>query len=209
MARPAPRWRVGAVAAGVLALAAALYALLGDPAAIDPQRAELSAQLRDGHALLDDKTAAHVLDELQQHLQRQPDDARAWVMKGRMEMKAQRYAAAAEAFERSLQGRAKTKGDAGVWVEYAEAVGMSQGGKLAGNPRELIDKALSLDPDHPQALDLAGSAAWEAEEYALVVAHWKRLLAQIAEGDPRHVQLSAALHRAELKARFALPPPSR
>ncbi len=207
MAWPAARWRLGAAAAGVLLAAAALYALLGDPAAIDPQRAKLSAQLREGGDALDEKATAHVLKELQQHLQRQPDDSRAWVTLARLQMKAQRYEPAAEAFERSLQGRARTNGDAGVWVEYAEAVGMRQGGRLTGQPRELIDKALSLDPDHPQALDLAGSAAWEAGDFALVVTHWQRLLAQIPEGDPRHVQLSAALQRAEQKARFALPSP--
>ena len=205
MSWPSARWRVGVGAIGLLLAAAALYAWLGDPGAINPERNVWSEQLRDGGAGLDDKATAHVRDELQQHLRRQPDDARAWVIKGRIEMKAQRYGAAAEAFERSLQGRARTKNDAGVWVEYAEAVALQQGGKLAGKPRELIDKALSVDADHPQALDLAGSAAWEAEEYALVVMHWKRLLAQIPEGDPRHVQLSTALQRAEQKARFALP----
>ena len=210
MAVPAAgRWRVGAVAAAVLVAAVALYALLGDPGAADPQRAELSAQMRDGGEALDDKATQHVLAELQQHLQRQPDDARAWVMKARMEMKAQRYDAAAASFERALQGRAKTTGDAAVWVEYAEARGMLQGGTLAGQPLELIEKALSIDPDQPQALDLAGSAAWEAGDFALAVKHWKRLLAQIPEGSPRHLQLSTAIQRAEQRARFALPPPPR
>ena len=51
--------------------------------------------------------------------------------------------------------------------------------------RQLVDKALSLNPEHPQALDLAGSAAWEGGEFALAARHWKRLLAQIPEGNPR------------------------
>jgi cytochrome c-type biogenesis protein CcmH len=209
MALPAERWRLGALAAAVLLGAVALYALLGDPGAADPQRAELSAQLREGGGQLDDKTTQHVLAELQQHLQRQPDDARAWVMKARIEMKAQRYEAAAVAYERALQGRAKTVGDAAVWVEYAEARGLLQGGTLAGKPLELVEKALSIDPDQPQALDLAGSAAWEAGDYALAVKHWQRLLSQIPAGSPRHLQLSTAIQRAEQRARFALPPPPR
>ena len=189
------------------ALAGVLYLWLGDPGALDPSRSALSAQLRDPDATARSPAAAeHALAELQQHLQRQPGDARAWVMKARLDMQAQRYEQAAAGFERALQGKSKAIGDAGLWVEYAEARGMQQGGTLAGAPRQLVDKALSLDPDHPQALDLAGSAAWEAGEFTLAASHWKRLLAQIPEGSPRHVQLSSAIQRAEQRARFALPP---
>lgn len=188
-------------------LAAALYLWLGDPGALNPTRAALSAQLRETDASLDDAVAAQVLAEVQQHLQRQPDDARAWVVKARLHMQAQRFDQAAAAFERALQGKSKTTGDAAVWVEYAEARGMQQGGTLAGRPRQLVDKALSLNPDQPLALDLAGSAAWEAGEFSLAVVHWKRLLAQIPQDSARHVQLSNAIQRAEQRARFALPPP--
>jgi cytochrome c-type biogenesis protein CcmH len=205
-----PRGSRGRQALSVLALAAlagALYLWLGDPGALDPARPALSVQLRDPDAPWDQAAAEHARAELQQHLQRQPDDARAWVMKARMEMQANRYAEAAASFERALQGKSKAMGDAGVWVEYAEARGMQQGGTLAGAPRQLVDKALSLNPEHPQALDLAGSAAWEAGEFTRATTYWKRLLAQIPEGSPRHVQLSSAIQRAEQRARFELPPP--
>jgi cytochrome c-type biogenesis protein CcmH len=204
--RQGPRWRRGLALLALPALALALYLSLGDPAALDPTRAALSAQLRDQDAPLDETAAGHALAELQQHLQRQPGDARAWIMKARLDMQAQRYEQAAAGFERALQGQSKTAGDAGLWVEYAEARGMQQGGTLAGAPRQWVDKALSLNPEHPQALDLAGSAAWEAGEFARAATYWKRLLAQIPEGSPRHVQLSSAIQRAEQRARFALPP---
>jgi cytochrome c-type biogenesis protein CcmH len=204
--RQASCWRRALSLTALAALAGALYLWLGDPAALDPSRAALSAQLRNPDAALDPAATEHVLAELQQHLKRQPGDARAWVMKARMDMQAQRYELAAAGFERALEGKSKTADDAGVWVEYAEARGMQQGGTLAGAPRELVHKALSLDPEHPQALDLAGSAAWEAGEFAPAATYWKRLLVQIPGGDPRHVQLSSAIQRAEQRARFALPP---
>jgi cytochrome c-type biogenesis protein CcmH len=203
--RPA-RWARVMPLLALPALALALYLWLGDPGALDPTRAALSAQLRDPGAPLDETAAGHVRAELEQHLQRQPGDARAWVMKARLDMQSQHFEQAAASFERALQGKSKTAGDAGVWVEYAEARGLQQGGTLAGAPRELVDKALSLNPEHPQALDLAGSAAWEAGEFARAATYWKRLLAQIPEGSPRHVQLSSAIQRAEQRARFALPP---
>jgi cytochrome c-type biogenesis protein CcmH len=212
-AGPAPaggrRWRVLPLLP-LLALfgaAGALYLWLGDPQALQPSRGTLSEQLRNAEAPLDRSAAEHVRAELQQHLKRQPDDARAWVMKARVDMQAQRYEDAAAAYDRALQGKSKAKGDAGLWVEYAEARGLQQGGTLAGAPSQLVAKALSLDPEHPQALDLAGSAAWEAGDYRLAAVHWKRLLAQIPEGSARHVQLSSAIQRAEQRARFALPAP--
>ena len=187
-------------------LAVALYLWLGDPAALGPDRGGLSAQLRQADAALDGPAAEHASRELAQHLQRRPDDARARVVMARLDVRAQRFEQAAAGFERALQGTSKAAADAGLWVEYAEARGLQQGGTLAGQPRLLVDKALSLNPDHPQALDLAGSAAWEAGEFALTVAHWSRLLAQIPPGSPRHVQLATAIQRAEQRARFALPP---
>jgi cytochrome c-type biogenesis protein CcmH len=204
---PGNRWRRAARWLALPAAAAGLYAALGDPAAMSPERGELSAALRDASQPPDPATAARIRAELQRHLQRQGDDARALVLRARIDMQAQRFEQAAAGYEQVLQGRSKVAGDAGIWVEYAEARALLQGGTLAGLPRQLVDKALSIDPDHPQALDLAGSAAWEAGEFDLVLRHWTRLLAQIDPGSPRHVQLAAAIRRAEQRARFALPPP--
>lgn len=198
---------VGVAWLGLPAAAAALYLWLGDPGALDPQRGGLSAQLRQAEAPLAGSEADQVQAELAQHLLRQPDDARARVLLARLDLQAQRYPQAVAGFERALKGPSKAAGDPGVWVEYAEAAGLQQAGRLAGLPRQLVDKALSLNPDHPQALDLAGSAAWEAGDFTLAARHWQRLLAQLPAGSPRHVQLAAAVQRAEQRGRFALPAP--
>ncbi|MDO9284353.1 MAG: hypothetical protein Q7U26_05600 [Aquabacterium sp.] len=212
----APRpWRRSAVAGsagaaglawlGLPAAAVALYLWLGDPGALDPQRGDLSAQLRRAEAPLAGSVADQLQAELARHLLRQPDDARALVLQARLDLQAQRYPEAVAGFARALKGPSKAAGDPGVWVEYAEAVGLQQSGRLAGLPRQLVDKALSLNPDHPQALDLAGSAAWEAGDFTLAARHWQRLLQQLPAGSPRHVQLAAAVQRAEQRGRFALP----
>jgi cytochrome c-type biogenesis protein CcmH len=193
------------------AAALALYVWLGDPGALNADRSALSEQLRSG----DTPTAAgsnaagstaDAYAELEAHLQRQPGDARAMVVKARLDMSVQRYAEAAAGFQRALEGPSKVARDPTVWVEYAEARGMLQGGTLVGQPNELVMKALSIDPEHPQALDLAGSAAWEAGDFAGASVFWKRLLAQIPAGSARHGELSAAILRAEQRARLSLPP---
>jgi cytochrome c-type biogenesis protein CcmH len=90
-------------------------------------------------------------------------------------------------------------------VEYAEARGMAQGRVLAGEPARLVEKALELDGSYPQALDLAGSAAWETQDFGKAAAYWTRLLAQLPAETARYEQLSLAIQRAQQRARVSLP----
>jgi len=152
---------------------------------------------------------AGVYAQLEQQLQRHPGDERSIVLKARLDMAAQRWPAAAEGYAKAVAGGRKTARDAGVWVEYAEARGMLQGRSLLGEPQRLVQQALALDPMHPKALDLAGSAAWEARDYAQAARYWQRLLQQIPQDDPRHGELASAVETAERRARFALPQEGR
>lgn len=143
-------------------------------------------------------------------LQRQrlndPSDHRGWAIKARLAMQAERYDEAASAYKAALSGpRSKVARDPDVWVEYAEALALSRGGKLAGEPLELAARALSLLPDHPGALDLAAAAAWDAGDYSLAAAYWQRMLPQWPASDPRRAAVLAAIGRAKREALFALP----
>jgi len=205
-AKPRARWpTLAAIALGLPAAAFALYSLFGDPGAIGRARIELPEQAFAEGALASAPDAP-LYAELERHLSRRPDDARALVVKARLDMQAQRFELAAAAYQKALEISPKVARDAGVWVEYAEARGLQQGGTLEGQPRQLVDKALSLDAANPQALDLAGSAAWERREFAAAAAYWKRLLEQLEPGSTRHTELSAAIESAEQRARFSLPP---
>ena len=143
---------------------------------------------------------------LEHQLERQPRDARARVLKARLDMQAERHELAAAGFKQALADSSKVARDPGVWLEYAEAEALRQGGRLAGPPAQLIDRALALQADHPRALDLAGSADFEAHRYADAAAHWQRLLAALPASDPRRHELAAAIADAECRARLSLPP---
>ncbi|CAD5375004.1 hypothetical protein RA210_U80086 [Rubrivivax sp. A210] len=189
------RWGLPALA-GALALAA----WLGWRALAPAAEAELPP-------LAADSAADTRYEALAQQIARYPRDARARVLKARMDLRAERFDLAVAGYRQALEMAPKVARDAGVWVELAEALGLAQGGRLAGEPTALIARALGLDADHPQALDLAGSAAWEAGDFAGAATHWRRLRARLAPGDTRHTELSAAIVRAEQRARLALPPP--
>jgi cytochrome c-type biogenesis protein CcmH len=114
-----------------------------------------------------------------------------------MDFEADRFADAAASYEKALATTPKVAADPGVWCEYADALGMAQGGALAGRPRELVMRALTLDPAHPKALEMAGSAAFEQQDFAAAAQYWQQLLAQLPASSLRHRELAAAIARAE------------
>ena len=200
-ATPGLPWRQVAWITAAVLVAAATAGLIGWP-----QRAD--------EALADDPPAINLVAApdaryaaREHQIAKYPRDNRARVLKTRMDVQAGRYDLAAEGYRAALAAAPKVARDAGVWVELAEAQGLRQGGTLAGEPRELIGRALGIQADHPQALELAGSAAYEAREFTAAARYWQRLIAQIPASDPRHGELAAAIERAEKRARLSLPEP--
>jgi cytochrome c-type biogenesis protein CcmH len=204
MAVPPPAVRArGALyaATGVLPLAAVLlYLQFGHPQLI-------SSPVSAGAQALADPAAAGeaMMARLEAHLASTPGDARGWVMLARARMQLDQFEAAAAAYQRALDASTRVARDPLVWCEYADALGMAAGGRLAGQPRQLIDKALALDPAHPRALEMAGSAAYEAGDYAGAGRYWKQLLALLPAGAPEYAELAAAIARAEQRARVERP----
>jgi cytochrome c-type biogenesis protein CcmH/NrfG len=135
-----------------------------------------------------------------------PRDGRAWMLLAFSELAQERFGQAAQAIEQAVKVSRRIAADPAVWCEWADALGMAQGGSLAGRPTELIDKALSLSPRHPKALEMAGSAAYERRDFRAAVTHWEQLLPQLAEGTQPHAELSAAIDRARRKSLGSLPP---
>lgn len=130
---------------------------------------------------------------------REPQDGRAWVLEARRHMEANRFVEAASAYEKGLAASRKVAGDPGVWCELADALGMAQGGRLAGRPAELVHKALAIGPTHPRALEMAGSVAYEAGDYARAVLHWEQLLTTLPAGSAAYAELSAAISRTRAR----------
>jgi len=185
MTLAAPSRILLAVAAAVVGIAAMAVGLLGhyggDRASGDAP--ELSA------------TSARA--DLVRHLERAPGDGRAWVLLARSDFDADRFADAAAAYERALATGDKVARDPAIWCEYADALGMAQGGSLAGKPRELVMRALAQQPSHPRALEMAGSAAFEAGEYAAAVRYWGDLLTQLPPASRERAELEVAIRRAD------------
>ncbi len=188
------------IAAGVLPRAAiGLYAIFGQPRLVNaPTAATLAASI-------ETPADTDALVNLEAQVAAAPSDGRAWVLLARLRMQRDQFEPAAAAYARALEISTKVARDALIWCEYADALGMAAGGRLAGKPREMIDKALALDPTHPRALEMAGSAAYEANDFRNAARHWQQLLRRLPADSAEHAQLAAAIARAERRAQFTLP----
>lgn len=92
-----------------------------------------------------------------------------------------------------------------ILADYADVLAMAQGRRLAGAPVNLIQQALKADPNHPKSLALAGSAAFEAKDYAQAVGYWERLLALLQPGSESFRSVSAGVAEAKALAGGASP----
>lgn len=178
------------IASALPLIALAVYFAVGRPDALTPP---------------EDAAVGDYVERLHAHLARQPRDARGWVLLARAHAERSNFADAAAAYERAVATSAKVARDPTVLCEYADALGMSQGGRLDGRPTELIGQALAIDPQHPAALEMAGSAAYADGRYADAVRYWQALLAQLAPSGQQHAELSAAVERAQRRAAMKLP----
>lgn len=198
--RGAARPVLFAVAVALPLAAVALYLQFGQPQLVGvPQTAVLGASVETAAA------GDQLLPQLEARVAAAPNDGRAWVLLARARMQRDRFEPAATAYARALEVSAKVARDPQIWCEYADALGMAAGGRLDGRPSQLIDKALALDPQHPRALEMAGSAAYGANDFRGATRHWQQLLAQLPAGSAEHAQLAAAVARAERRAQSTLP----
>jgi cytochrome c-type biogenesis protein CcmH len=187
----AARATVLLVALAVPVLAAGLYAMLGNPAALAPDATAARA------APTQEEVEAMVA-KLAERLEKAPpgriEDLEGWVMLGRSYAVMQRYPEASRAFARALQ---LAPDDAQLLVDQADVLAMLQGQDLQGEPLRLIERALRLDPANPKALALAGSAAFERKDYAAAIAFWEK--AQPAA--PPGSEFASSLERGIAEAR--------
>jgi cytochrome c-type biogenesis protein CcmH len=178
------KWTALALAVAIPLAAAGGYALLGNPRALDPARPRAHAGAQEIEALLRGLTA---------RLESDPDDGQGWILLARSYKTLGRFAEAAEAF-----GRAEPAldGDAALLADYAEALALAHGGSFAGKPEALLARALSVAPDEPQVLFVAGAAANARRDFTAVVEYWGRLLPRLDPGSDEARALGAVVEQA-------------
>ncbi|MBI3186893.1 MAG: c-type cytochrome biogenesis protein CcmI [Gammaproteobacteria bacterium] len=158
----------------ILMVAVPLFAILVylQLGRVDSLNGELAAAPAQQDAPGMNMTMDEAIAKLKTRLEQDPSNAEGWYMLARSYVSLQRYADSLVAYRKTI---ALVGDDADLLLRYADALVMSHGGRFAGEPTEVINKALLLSPDHPQGLWLAGMAASEAGKYQQALQHWYKL----------------------------------
>lgn len=114
-----------------------------------------------------------ITQQLRKEMESNPTDPRGWYMLGRAYMMINRIPEAIESFDKSLALRPDL---AETMLSLADAISMNNEGQLAGRPRELVKKALTIEPKNVTALWLSGMAASQEAEYQEAITQWQKVL---------------------------------
>lgn len=192
------RWIIPMLAVLIPCLSLLIYLLLGDSNAIN--KAELQAN--------ESKAAeniAQMIGKLEQRLQQQPDDIEGWKMLARSYSYLQQYQQAADVYAKLYRMQPE---DIDVQLQYANNLAMSRGGRMAGEPEQLIGRVLQKQPENNNALWLAGVAKAEQGDYKQAKHYWEKLAALLpanSESLPQVRQMLAALDAELAKQAAAMP----
>lgn len=134
------------------------------------------------------------VEALAKRLKENPSDAEGWTMLARSFNSMEKFAEAAGAYARATE---LTPNDANLWAEYAFASAMASGRSLEGRPMELVERALKVDPENAKALQLAGSAAFQAKDYKKAIDYWERVLKQVPPGSQVAQEIKSRIDEAK------------
>ncbi len=174
-------------------VAALSYARFGDPTAFNP----LARQGPEAAHQFSKDDLSNMTERLAERLKNEPDNANGWSTLARTYYSMGRFADAAAAFEKLVE---LVPDDASLLADYADALAMTQGRKIAGKPRELIDRALKIDPLQWKALAMAGTDAFDRSDYKSAVELWEKLHQSLPADAPMKQQLVGSINEARSRA---------
>lgn len=152
------------VGIAVPVLAVAVYFVTGAPGALSPRPHEVEPTAEQINGMV---------ARLAAKLRENPDDIDGWKLLGRSYMVMGRFPEAVAAYAKAAE---KAPRDAQLLADFADALAMTRGEKLTGEPEELVLRALQVDPNNLKALALAGTAAYERQDFAKAAELWGRML---------------------------------
>jgi cytochrome c-type biogenesis protein CcmH len=213
-ATPKPsRGLVAMLSAGVIVVALAGYAWTGSPFVLgigtapagSAAGAPADASTGDGAAApsITFEQIAEMTERLATRLKNQPQDAAGWAMLGRAYSVLGRNAEAIKAYETAVEQRGD---DAALLADYADALAVKNNRTLAGEPMRWIRRALELDARNVKALSLAGTEAFERQDYATAVKYWEQVL-EVGPKDANFIQqVNASVAEARQRGGLAAVP---
>ena len=177
----------------VPALAVLIYSQVGSYNLVDmpvaQQQSQPQPQQQQPQMSLEDAIAG-----LEQRLQQQPDNLEGWFMLGRTYAAINQFDKAAAAFKQIIDREGEK--DADLLLRYADALAMIQNGRMTADALSYVEKALSIDPQHPQGLWMMGMGLAEQGRYEEALNSWYKVLPQLQD-DASIAQIERMIANAE------------
>jgi len=173
-----------------------MYAVLGQPAALDPMALKQGV---DNTAEVTPEKLTEMATALMRRLQDEPNSVEGWVMLGRVQRARGQFAEADEALRKALN----LSQDDNLAIERAEVLAQKNGGDFAGEPWAIIQRVLTADPHHLNALFLAGSASYSEQNFRSALRFWERAREVVSADSPDAPELDRAI--AEARDKMGLP----
>jgi len=189
------RWAGWMVSLLIPALALGIYSRLGNPELIGLSASPM-AQAAGNHGSDEVGSIEEMIATLKEKLKNQPDDAEGWYMLARSYMSQKQYPDAVEAMKKVI---ALKSDNANILMQYADALAMTNNGRVSGEPEKVILQALELEPNHPEALWLAGIAAEEQNLHEKAIGHWEKALGEMQDDAESKQLLGEAIADARSK----------
>ena len=167
-----------------------LYFQLGEYRVIeDPTLTQVadSAETPNQHS---DLSVEEMVEIVQKRLLENPDDAQGWFVLGKTMMTQQKFDEAVTAFRRTIE---LVGDEPGVLFTLADAIAMQNNGDMQGEPQQLMNRGLAIDPNNPTGLWLKGLAAEQQQDYQAAHAAWTRLLPLIEDDPASSAEISALI----------------
>lgn len=185
-----------------------LYLKLGNPDAINiPVMTSKTAgvsETHQHHTMAGDM--APLLDSLKRKLEKSPSDGAGWALLARSYVELGRHTEAIPAYEKAMQS---IKDDPQLLVDYADALAVVNGHHLEGAPEALVNQALKLEPNHPKALMLAATAAFDRKDYKDAIKIWRKLQQTLPSDSEFLPDVKASIHEASVLLGEPMPPSSK
>jgi cytochrome c-type biogenesis protein CcmH len=176
----------------VVLLSVGFYFYLGDAYRI----AEMNAEKP-----MTQESVEKMVAEFAAKMEKEPDNLKGWAMLARSYRILGRNTEAANAYARA---GSFVDADPQLLADYADVLAANANGNFAGKPQQLINKALTLDPNNLLALWLSGTAAFNAQNYKAAVQSWGELAKQLPPETDEARAIAGSI--AEARSKGGLPP---
>lgn len=176
-------------------LAFVIYFYIGTPIALAPAQAKAQEQITP-------QKLQAMAEQLVQRLEKEPKNAREWIMLGHI----QRALGRPEAADAALKKALALERNNDVMIERAEILAQKNKGSFKGEPWALINSVLKVDPYNNNALLLAGSAAFSESRFKDALVYWEKVYGQMPATSTDRPGLADAIDTA--REGLGLPPSS-